>query len=56
MKPPIVTSFVYPPIPLRQFDWCAYRDGHEEDGHYGWGHTEGKAIEDLLEWEQENEE
>lgn len=43
----IVTSHVCPPIPWRNFDWCAYEDGHEEDGLRGWGATEQEAIEDL---------
>lgn len=54
-RPPIVTSHIYPPIPLRQFDWCAYRDGTAEDGNYGYGATEAEAIAALLEWEEENE-
>lgn len=41
----IITSFVYPPIPIRQFDWCAFTD--EESGRYGWGKTEAEAIEDF---------
>lgn len=45
----IKTEFVYPPIPLRQFDWCAYFDGEEEGGPYGWGHTKEEAIADLME-------
>jgi hypothetical protein len=47
----IVTSFVYPPIPTRNSDWCAYIDGTEESGRYGWGATEQEAIEDLMEME-----
>lgn len=47
MEPKIATSHVYPPIPLRQFDWCAYIDGEEEAGNYGWGRTEADAIADL---------
>lgn len=43
----MITSFVYPPIPIRQFDWCAYLDGTEEEGPYGWGKTEAEAILDL---------
>lgn len=43
----IVTSNVYPPIPIRQFDWCAHFDGDEECGPYGWGETEADAISDL---------
>lgn len=45
----IVTSNVCPPIPARGSDWCAYYDGEEEDGNYGYGETEQDAIRDLLE-------
>lgn len=48
LKPAIVTSHVRPPVPTRAFDWCAYRDGAEERGNYGWGQTEAEAINDLL--------
>lgn len=41
--------FVYPPIPIRMFDWCAYWDGDEERGHYGYGATADDAVADLLE-------
>jgi hypothetical protein len=43
-----VTSFIYPPIPIRTCDWCAYVDGNEE-GKVGWGETEEEARQDLLE-------
>jgi hypothetical protein len=46
-------SHVYPPIPCRDFDWCAFRDGEEEGGNYGWGSTEAIAIVNLLELEEE---
>lgn len=45
---PIVTSHVYPPIPCRKTDWCAYPDGEEEEARYGWGATEAEAISDLI--------
>ncbi len=45
----ICTHHVYPPIPTREFDWCAYRDGEEELGEYGYGPTEAAAIADLAE-------
>jgi len=45
----IKTDFVFPPIPVRDHDWCAYIDGQEEDGPYGWGRTEAEAIRDLKE-------
>lgn len=44
----IVTSFQFPPIPIRDFDWCAYYDGQEEAGHYGYGRTEVEAIQDFI--------
>jgi hypothetical protein len=43
----IVTTHVYPPIPVRHLDWCAYIDGTQEDGPYGYGRTEAEAIADL---------
>lgn len=44
----MITSFVYPPIPVRQFDWCAYlEDDVENASKYGWGRTEAEAILDL---------
>ena len=51
MTPKIITTYIHPPIPIRQFDWCAYRDGEEERGGYGWGPTELEALVDLLELE-----
>lgn len=35
------------PIPPREFDWCAYYDGDEESGQYGYGRTEQAAVDDL---------
>jgi hypothetical protein len=43
----IKTRHEYPPIPDRRFDWCAWHDGEEELGHYGWGRTEWEAVTDL---------
>jgi hypothetical protein len=48
MKPKIVTHFEYPPIPIRRFDWAAYRDGYEPGDPVGHGATESEAISDLL--------
>lgn len=45
----VVTSYVWPPISRRDFDWCAYYDGEEERGNCGWGATEADAIKDLEE-------
>lgn len=43
----IITEFVYPPIPIRSFDWSAVFDGYEPDEPIGWGATEAEAIADL---------
>jgi len=46
----VITVFIYPPIPDRSNDWCAYRDGDEEQpGLVGWGATEMEALMDLRE-------
>lgn len=46
----IITRHLYPPIPQRQFDWCAHFDGDEENpSHYGWGPTKAAALTDLAE-------
>ena len=45
----IVTSYVHPPIPVRNMDWCAFYDGEEEAGGYGWGRTEAEAVADFIE-------
>lgn len=49
----IRTSFVYPPIPIRQFDWSAVDDDTydgADDSHCPIGHgaTEQEAIDDLM--------
>jgi hypothetical protein len=57
----MITTNMPPPIPDRRYDWCAYWDGEEEEGHCGWGKTKEEAIEDLRrldqeKWEEENPE
>lgn len=49
MPKKILTDYVYPPIPLRQFDWSAVYDGYEPGEPIGWGVTEALAIQDLEE-------
>lgn len=44
----VITSFVYPPIPDRTWDWAAWIDGQEESV-IGRGPTEYVAIIALLE-------
>jgi hypothetical protein len=42
----IMTENIFPPIPSRAFDWCAYYDGIEDAA--GYGPTEQAAIDDLV--------
>lgn len=44
----IITSFDYPSIPIRDYDWSATRESYDEGGIIGTGATEQGAIEDLL--------
>ena len=53
----IVTVNVFPPIPIRTCDWCAY-DDDTYDGpgsRVGWGETEQEAIDNLLEQYEEDQ-
>ena len=52
-KPKIITDHIRPPIPTNKMDWCAWREGEEENGGYGYGATEQEAIADLLDNEDE---
>lgn len=45
----VVVEFVYPPVPVRSWDWMAYVDGREESGPYGHGATRDEAVEALFE-------
>ena len=44
------TSFDYPPIPIRQFDWSAIDDNtYDGEGcRIGHGATEAEAVVDLI--------
>jgi hypothetical protein len=47
---------VLPPIPIRDFDWCAFYDGDDETPHlHGYGATKDEALADLkrIMWEAE---
>ena len=46
-------TFVYPPIPVRHFDYCATRPGYDEGSPIGYGSTETAAILDLISAENE---
>lgn len=46
----IRTENVYPPIPVREWDWSAVDDNTYEPGcPIGWGRTEQAAIDNLIE-------
>ena len=51
----IRTEYVFPPIPIRDFDWFAYIVEQAEDGLRGWGKTQIDAICNLLEQIEEGE-
>ena len=44
----IMVHFVWPAIPIRDFDYCAWFDGEEERGDYGYGHDAVTAVNDLI--------
>jgi hypothetical protein len=49
MSPKIVTNYIHPPVPPRQFDWLAMYDCDDGDSpRKGYGATEQEAINDLL--------
>ena len=47
----IITEYWAKPIPDRNFDWCAYRDGDEPNDNgqmpHGFGATRRDAVKDL---------
>ena len=45
----IHTHFVYPPIPIRNYDWMAHVGDYEPGCTVGYGATEEAAITDLKE-------
>ena len=52
----LVTQNIYPPIPIRRFDWCAYDEDElccdECPLTTGYGETELEAIFDWMEQKQ----
>lgn len=44
----LAVSHIYPPIPCRDHDYCAFLDGEEEGGGYGYGPTAASAVADFL--------
>ena len=53
MKNKIITSYDFLPVPIRDYDWSAIREGYEPGDLIGFGRTEQDAINDLV--FQENE-
>lgn len=51
----IITKYDPPPIPLRDSDWTATREGYDLGDHIGMGATEDAAIADLMVWEEMDE-
>lgn len=53
----IAIEHVYPPIPTREFDWCAYDDNRADvdmpGDAYAYGPTREIAVERLLEQQEE---
>jgi len=49
----IITNYVCPPIPVRRYDWEAYREGYDEGDPIGQGETEEDAINELLDMESD---
>lgn len=48
------TEYVFPPIPIREYDWSAVDDNTYEPGcPIGWGSTEQAAVDDLVSQLQE---
>jgi hypothetical protein len=46
-QPAIITRFVYPPIPIRSFDWSAVEEDYDEGRPTGWGATEAEACRQI---------
>lgn len=50
----IVTTFIYPPVPFRTHDWCAYDEDLEDGaidstrGPTGYGETRADALLALI--------
>jgi hypothetical protein len=49
----IITNHEHPPIPIREYDWSAIREGYDQGNLIGTGKTEQDAIDDLLRQEAE---
>ena len=47
----IITEYIHPSIPIRDYDWQATREGYDDGDLIGYGSTEQEAIDNLLEQE-----
>jgi hypothetical protein len=45
----IITNHIYPPIPIRNYDWEAIYEDYDAGDPVGYGKTEQEAINDLIE-------
>lgn len=43
----VMTENIFPPIPIRQFDWVAWFDNYGAEGPHEHGATEAEAIRKL---------
>ncbi len=44
----LTTTYIYPPVPFRSHDWCAYDADDEGEGPTGYGETEVEALKDFI--------
>jgi hypothetical protein len=51
----IITTFDYPPIPDRRFDYSAVRSSYDLGSYIGRGPTPQAAVLDLLDMEEGDE-
>jgi len=53
MEKKIIINNICPPIPIRNYDWEAYREDYDEGDLIGYGVTKKEAVYDLLTKEEE---
>jgi hypothetical protein len=49
----VMTNYNHPPIPIRNYDWSAFREDYDEGDFIGYGETEQDSINDLKALENE---
>jgi hypothetical protein len=45
----VITTYVHPAIPVREFDYQSTLDGYEPGEPIGWGATPAESVADLME-------